>query len=156
MKYLKKFETEVLYKDVSSMPNHDDIKNLTMVDMTEASIKALNNHFRDTEIEFLKDISSYWTSDGLSTHIISATTFYKGGSPPRIIGDVPSKGPGKGYSRYNIEIFEYYDEWFYVSITILIYTPVEQRGWDRDHKFYSFKCDTIEGVIQLLDKYIEL
>lgn len=58
-------------------------------------------------------------------------------------------------SHYSIPFFNIHklnDEWYYVSICIIETEKTETQIIETPHWSY-YKCDTIEGLIQLLKKY---
>ena len=53
-----------------------------------------------------------------------------------------------GHVQYDIYVFEYEDDWFLVSV------QSRYRMYGRGTKILNFKCDTAEGITQLLDDLI--
>ena len=147
MKYLRKFESnepiDVLYQNITGIDTHienvlssDFFRNLTMVDFSDKTLVEINKsiHNSTLSVKFSKTppymirIKDDWEQ------IVGADAFVGNG------------GDRNAIAYFRINIIEFSDEWFFVDLFII----------DRKSNRLFFKCDTIAGIIQVLNKYIEL
>ena len=151
MKYLKYFESnDVLYQNTTGIENvlsSDFFKGLTMIDIRDETFAEINKNvygmtFYKRNFYFDSYINTYH-----STHLVLSL---HSDDSAKIIGigghnnDTFLTG-----IAYNVIILEYHDDWFFVSIDMLNQKTFINRT-------LTFKCDTVEGVIQALNNYVKL
>ena len=132
MKYLKYFENnEVLYQEASA----DDFTELNLIDPREESIKILNDYIKEfTEERFRLDGVYSRHSDRYWNEL-------------RI--DFQKSDYERSKISFMIDIIEYNDDWFLLKLTLF------ENHRSRSSDVCFFKCDTIQGVMQALDKYLK-
>ena len=160
MKYLRKFESnDVLYKQIPYSTYYqtasDDFSGMRITDLSDESLKIIKSYFKSKIPPHLSrqfDIMSFHFE--LPAFQIKRQVPVNNDSNTHM--DIKSIAIRfqKEKDDFCVDIWEYIDDWFCVSICIRNWTFDKQtRKYTRDET-YSFKCDTIEGVIQVLDKYI--
>ena len=146
MKYLEKFESEVLYHQIGSF---DDFASNDIINISDKVVKILNDYIKSKPqfpagriINKRNSLLMSITAGKRGCDSIYCT-FYKTYDSNQV--------------EFDINIAEYSDDWFYVGIALykrnLDKNSPEYRLWIRISNF-NFKCDTIQGVIQALDNHV--
>ena len=133
MKYLRKFESNVLYQDILDLGWEfvfNSFKDLTPIKARQETVDLLNDYV-----------------DGKSQFISGSKKMNFSISPSGT--EVISLFRVKSGREYFIGCQEYSDDWF--SVGLNIYDPNQISDFEK-----HFKCDTIHGVMQVLNNYIPL
>ena len=160
MKYLKQFESQ-LYQELDSNELVFTDFHTTMIDPSDETIDLLNSYIQNLPKTKNSRFRKYKFRDMIILELIPKVDI------------IPTKKQIDDYNntdryvnrygdplKYNISgeivinIMEYNDDWFCVETLIYMMKPgtFPERSKTIYHKY---KCDTIEGVYQVLDLYLK-